>query len=81
LYGGLRWLLKVRETALEEKKKCGGCSGELPWLVAVMVDGCSDIEELVVAHGGAVWVNGSAAVEKKKKSDGNVRRNWGCLLG
>jgi len=81
LYRGLWWLLKVRETALEEKRKCGGCSGELPWLVAVMVDGCSDIEEFVVAHGSAVWVNRSAAVEKKKKSGGNVGRNGGCLLG
>jgi len=35
------------------KKRIGSCSGKLSWLVAVMVDGCSDvnpgIEELVIA--------------------------------
>lgn len=80
MYGGLRWLLEVGETTLEEKKKCGGCSGELLWLVAVMVDGCSDIEELVVAYGGAVWVN-RVAVEKKEKKWWKCRKEWGLLAG
>lgn len=62
------------------EKKCGGCSGELLWLVAVMVDGCSDIEELVVAHGGAVWVN-RVAVEKKEKKWWKCRKEWGLLAG
>jgi hypothetical protein len=59
-------------------KKSGSCSGKLSWLVAVMVDGCSGvnpgIEELVIAQSDVIWVDGSAAVErkKKKKSGGSV---------
>lgn len=49
-------------------------------MVAVMVDGCSDIKELVVAYGGAVWVN-RVAVEKKEKKWWKCRKEWGLLAG
>lgn len=40
------------------KRRSGSCSGQLSWLVAVMVDGCSDvnpgIKELVIAQSDVI---------------------------
>jgi len=60
----------------KRKKRSGSCSGKLSWLVAVMVDGCSDvnpsIKELVIAQSDVIWVDGCAAMERKKKSGRSV---------
>jgi hypothetical protein len=48
----------LRDCTRRGKKRSGSCSGKLSWLVAVMVDGCNDvnpgIKELVIAQSDVI---------------------------